>query len=81
MIRAHGHNLATRSDQATPLGLVLRQRTLQHLAQLTDTREYLMSRYAADSALNAALSPRSRLAATLREVSYKVTLKIAPLGR
>ena len=73
-LRSHGHNLAARSAIATPLGLVLRQKTVTHLAKLTDTREYLMSRYRAEAS---DLSQPNRLAATLREVRRKVVSKLS----
>jgi len=67
-VRGMQHNLAARTDAAIALGLVLRKRTAQHLRSLSETREYLVSRY--DPGLSA-MSKINRLSATLDEVATK----------
>ena len=64
------HNLAARTDIAIELGLVLRKRTAQHLRSLSETREYLVSRY--DPGLSMT-SEINRLTATLEEVAGKIS--------
>ena len=70
-VRGMQHNLAARTDAAIALGLILRKRTAQHLRSLSETREYLVSRY--DPGLSA-LSKINRLSATLDEVAQKATV-------
>lgn len=72
-VRGMQHNLAARTDIAVVLGLVLRKRTAQHLRCLSETREYLASRY--DPGLSAA-SEINRLTATLDEVASKISTLI-----
>jgi len=69
-VRGLQHDLATRTDLAIAAGLNLRRRTILHLRGLSETREYLITRY--DPGLSAA-SQLNRLAATLEEVAEKVT--------
>jgi hypothetical protein len=52
-------------------GLVLRKRTVAHLNKLTESREYLVTRYGPE--LSTSLSQINRLMATLEEVARKVT--------
>lgn len=67
-IRGFQHNMAKRTEAALAAGLVLKQRTIQHLRSLSETREYLVTRY--DPALSSA-SELTRLKATLEEVAAK----------
>ena len=69
-IRGLQHDFATRTELAIAAGLNLRRRTILHLRGLSETREYLITRY--DPGLTAA-SQLNRLAATLEEVAEKVT--------
>jgi len=69
-LRACGHDLAVRATYAKGAGLKLRERTFDHLSELTESREYLLSRYA--PSLIASASQISRVLATLKEVSEKV---------
>lgn len=69
-VRGLQHDFATRTELAIVAGLRLRRRTILHLRGLSETREYLITRY--DPALSAA-SQLNRLAATLEEVAQKVT--------
>ncbi|MCL6740670.1 hypothetical protein LZ518_05930 [Sphingomonas sp. RB56-2] len=72
-VRGMQHNLAARTDIAIALGLDLRKRTAQHLRSLSETREYLVSRY--DPGLSVT-SEINRLSATLNEVASKVSAVI-----
>lgn len=69
-LRSLHHNLAARTQFALSARLHLRKRTLAHLDSLSETREYLTTRY--DPAGSAA-SELNRLAATLAEVAEKVS--------
>jgi hypothetical protein len=69
-IRGLQHDFATRTELAIAGGLNLRRRTILYLRGLSETREYLITRY--DPGLSAA-SQLNRLAATLEEVAEKVT--------
>ncbi len=69
-IRGLQHDFATRAELALAAGLGLRKRTILHLRGLSETREYIITRY--DPGLSAA-SQLNRLAATLEEVAEKVT--------
>ncbi len=73
-VRAHFHNLADRADSAVGRGLILRKLTVAHLVQMTEDREYLISRYGPE--LSGTLSESNRLMATLNEIAKKVGLKI-----
>lgn len=72
-LRGMRHDLATRAELTLETKLRLRQRTLTHLRRLSETREYLITRY--DPA-PAAASQVNRLAATLTEVAEKVAKHI-----
>lgn len=74
-LRGLHHDLASRIKFASIAKLNLRTRTLWHLQSLSETREYLATRY--DPA-TAAASQLNRLAATLSEVAEKVTGLVAP---
>jgi hypothetical protein len=55
---------------AAETGLVLRKRTMAHLAILSGSNEYRVIRYAPD--LTSTLSQVNRVTATLEELSRKV---------
>lgn len=71
-IRGLQHDLARRAEIADSSGLRLRARTAAHLGAVAQQREYLVTRYGPELAGTA--SQINRLAATLEEVSRKVTL-------
>ena len=73
-VRAHFHNLADRANSAVCRGLILRKLTLAHLVQMTEDREYLISRYGPE--MSGTLSESNRLMATLNEIAKKVKLKL-----
>lgn len=68
-LRGLHHDLASRTEFAPIAKLSLRARTLKHLKILSETREYLVTRY--DPAMSEA-SELNRLVATLTEVADKV---------
>ena len=68
-LRGMQHDLAARAARAVEGGLVLRRRTLEHMAALHDRREYLTARY--DPGAAAERSRYNRVAATLTEVARK----------
>ena len=68
-LRGMHHDLAMRTEFALSAKLNLRTRTLTHLQSLSETREYLTTRY--DPAASAT-SQINGLAATLKEVAEKV---------
>ncbi len=70
-IRKSGHRYCDKAQAAGLHGLVLRKRTLKHLHDATEAREYLVTRY--DAPGLAGTSPLSRLEATLSEVKRKVS--------
>ena len=70
-VRALQHDMAARALFTRKSDLVLRKGTVEHLIKLSEWREYLMSRYAADPPSR--MSPPNRIDATLREVSQKVS--------
>lgn len=72
-LRRHHHDLGARTDLALEAGLHLRKRTAAHLRSLSETREYLVSRY--DPAISSA-SQLNRLEATLDEIAKKVALSV-----
>jgi len=65
------HDLGARAALATSSGLVLRRGTSKHLRDLSDRREYLVTRY--DTLMGPSLSQLNRLTATLADVSAKVS--------
>ena len=73
-VRGMQHNLARRLELIDKYGLVLRKRTRAHLAAISDSREYLSSRYAAEAEQR---SQMNRLQATLNEVREKVHQRLA----
>ena len=73
-IRRMQHDLAQRMELATGRGLALRDKTAKHIADLTDNREYLVSRYGPQ--MTAKASQVNRITATLNEVAAKVTAKM-----
>lgn len=73
-LRALQHNMAPRALFARMSGLDLKKATLEHLHELSETREYLISRYGPE--LSGSLSQLNRLAATLNEVAQKVSAVI-----
>ena len=77
-LRGLQHDLASRTKFAPISKLCLRTRTLKHLQRLSETREYLVTRY--DPATSAA-SQLNRLAATLNEVAEKVTGLLVPAAK
>jgi HEPN domain-containing protein len=68
-LRGLHHDFAGRTRLALDAKLRLKKLTMEHLEQLSATREYLITRY--DPATTAA-SELTRLAATLAEVAHKV---------
>lgn len=70
-----GHHLGKRADAARAAGLILRQRTYDHLVSLSSSKEYRVSRYQ-PSGLDTA-SELNRLTATLDEVTHKTALAAA----
>ena len=73
-LRGLQHDLAARTQFALGAKLPLRKRTVEHLCRLSQTREYLFTRY--DPATRPC-SELTRLAATLTEVAEKVRRLIA----
>ena len=69
-VRGFQHNMAPRALFART-SLSLRQDTISHLFAISESREYLVSRYGAE--VPSSLSQLNRLAATLTEVGDKVT--------
>ena len=77
-IRKMGHDLAARGAAVRARGLVLRHGTAAHLAAMTEAQEYVALRYRPMA--TGTLAPANRMAATLGEVSEKVTKAIARRG-
>lgn len=69
-IRGFQHNLAARADLAVELGLALRKRTHEHMHTMSQSREFLITRYVPSGT---SLSEINRLQATLAEVAQKVS--------
>ena len=76
-LRRMHHDLASRTELAVAAKLRLRRRTLMHLRTLSQTREYLATRYDPDASETSELN---RLAATLAEVAQKVAAFVQPAG-
>lgn len=72
-VRGLQHNLAARADLAVQIGLVLRKRTREHLHAMSQSREFLVTRYVPGGT---SLSEINRLQATLTEVAQKVSAAI-----
>jgi len=70
-IRGMQHDLAERTKLAIASGLQLRKRTMAHLIEMTDSREYVETRYSPDGVET--FSQINRVQATLDEVANKVT--------
>jgi hypothetical protein len=70
-IRGLQHNLAERVKLSASYGLYLRIRTAQHISDLAENREYLVTRYGPE--MTSSASQLNRLTATLVEVSNKVS--------
>jgi len=68
-----------RTRVAMDLGLVLRKRTVEHLATLSSSREYLAVSYGSET--TATLSQMNRVMATLDELSQKVRKMLRGLHR
>lgn len=77
--RRLGHDLRARADLAASAGLVLRRRTVDHLAEVGRDREYLALRYGPERL------PRpfhaNRLVSTLGEVAAKVSAAVSTDAR
>jgi hypothetical protein len=69
-IRGLQHDLGERARLASDAGLVLRKRTVAHLATLSTSNEYHVIRYAPE--LTSTLSQVNRVMATVDELSRKV---------
>ena len=69
-VRGLQHNLAARAELAVERGLVLRKRTREHLHSMSQSREFLLTRYVPSGT---SLSEINRLQATLTEVAQKVS--------
>jgi hypothetical protein len=78
-IRGLQHNLAARTELSVASGLLLRQRTAAHLAAMTGSREYVVTRYGPE--MTATTSQINRLTATLDEVAAKVTAMMTSPAR
>ena len=74
-VRGLRHDLRARTELAIAAGLRLRVKTIEHLKNLHESREYLVMRYGPELAATA--SQINRLTATLEEVAHKVTASIA----
>jgi HEPN domain-containing protein len=74
-LRGLHHDLASRAKFAPIAKLGLRTRTLKHLQTLSETREYLITRYDPTASVASELN---RLAATLTEVADKVIDLVDP---
>ena len=74
-IRSLQHNLADRHKLAANYGLQLRAKTAQHLNDLAENREYLVTRYGPE--MTSSTSQLNRLTATMEEVMTKVSKLMA----
>ena len=74
-IRGLKHNLAERLKLSAGYGLQLRLRTAQHIRDLAENREYLVTRYGPE--MTSSASQINRLTATMEEVANKV-MKLMP---
>jgi hypothetical protein len=69
-IRGFRHDLGERARVASEAGLVLRKRTVAHLATLSASNEYHLIRYSPE--LTSMLSQMTQVMATVDELSRKV---------
>ncbi|QNN65522.1 hypothetical protein H9L12_02685 [Sphingomonas rhizophila] len=69
-VRGLQHNLNERTRKALSAGLVLKGKTIEHLAKMTKSREYLFARYEPDAFDGA--SEITQLQSTLNNVAKKV---------
>lgn len=69
-VRRFHHDLSSRIEAATAVGLKLKKRTALHLRDISSNREYLIIRYGPERI--SYLSQINRLIATLEEVAAKV---------
>lgn len=74
-IRGLQHNLAERLKLAASYGLQLKAKTAQHVNDLAENREYLVTRYGPE--MTSSTSQLNRLTATMQEVSVKVSKLMA----
>jgi hypothetical protein len=74
-VRGLQHNLQERITLTEKFGLTLRAKTVLHIKNLTDSREYLVHRYDPQTSLK--VSQLNRLIATMQEVSCKVQALLA----
>lgn len=70
VVRGLQHNLTERSKRAVENGLSLKKSTQNHLAQMHESREYLMTRYNPDMTTSSEIN---QLEATLARLAKKVT--------
>ena len=70
-IRGLQHNLAERVKLSASYGLQLRAKTAQHINDLAENREYLVTRYGPE--MTSMASQLNRLTVTMEEVSMKVS--------
>jgi hypothetical protein len=73
-IRGMQHDHSARAEMAIAVGLKLTKRTALHLSGMTRDREYLVTRYS--PVLPPTMPQINRLAATLEELSEKITATI-----
>ena len=74
-IRGLQHNLAQRVKLAASYGLQLRAKTAQHISNLAENREYVITRYGPE--MTSSTSQLNRLTATMEEVMNKVSKLMA----
>jgi hypothetical protein len=74
-VRGLQHNLQERITLTNDFGLALRAKTVRHVKELTESREYLLHRYDPEASLK--VSQLNRLIATMQEVSCKVEMLLA----
>lgn len=72
-IRGMQHDFSAKAKLAKEKGLLLRQKTQEHIVSLYSSREYLTSRYGAE--MTTKQSEITRLKATIEELAKKVQLK------
>lgn len=77
-LRAFHHDLSARTGHERAAGIKLRKRTTQQLTELSDRREYLISRYGADRSDK--VSPINQIDATLKDVRKKVERRLKDMS-